>query len=180
MDFCNIINIKLFQIYILRVIDIKSRELISIAVTCSPNRQWILQQFKNLSIDESKFPKYLIIDNDGIYGKWIDPVFLEYFDIKIWRISKRAPWQNGYIERFWRSLQGECIYRIHIQNESSIRYFCNKYKDYYNKVRPHQGLVGKRPVENGNLKKNLLNLKELKYKKEKIAHGLFTKFSLVA
>ena len=180
MDFCNVIDFKLFQIYIFGIININSRELISISVTCHPNREWLLQQFRNLSIDEIDFPKYIIIDNDAIYGRWINPVMKEYFGIKIIRINHQSPWQNGFIERFWRSLQRECIYRLHIQNEATVRYFCNKYKKYYNEKRPHQGINGDTPKENLRIVSEVINLDQMKYKKTRLVHGLFTEFSLVA
>jgi hypothetical protein len=68
MDFCNIIDLKLFQIYIIGIINVNSREIIWHAITVNPKRKWIIQQFKNLSIDNIPLPRYLIIDNDSIYG----------------------------------------------------------------------------------------------------------------
>lgn len=180
MDFCNIIDLKLFQLYIFGIIDINSRELISISVTCHPQRNWIIQQFRNLSINDIDFPNYILIDNDGIYGRWIDPIFKEYFGIKIIRISHQSPWQNGFIERFWRSIQRECIYRLHIPNEASIRYFCNKYKKYYNQKRPHQGIDGNTPIDNLKVIPKITNLNEVRYNRTRLVHGLFTEFSLVA
>ncbi len=39
MDFCNIIDLKLFQIYILGIININTREIIWQAITIHPNRE---------------------------------------------------------------------------------------------------------------------------------------------
>lgn len=180
MDFCNIIDIKLFQIYVIGIINVQTRELISVSVTLSPHRQWILQQFRNLSIEKRQLPDYLIIDNDGIYGNWVVPVLKDYFDIKVLRINPKSPWQNGVIERFWKSLQVECVYRLHIQSEASIKYFCSKYKKYYNEIRPHQGLAGGTPKKIKVISSNIFDLSAVKYKKQKHLHGLFTEFSLVA
>ncbi len=180
MDFCNIIDLKLFQIYILGIININTREIIWQTITIHPNREWIVQQFRNLAIDEVSFPKYLIIDNDGIYGKWIDSIMLDYFEIKTLKITQRCPWQNGFIERYWKSLQHELIFRLHIQNESSLRYFCNKYEIYYNETRPHQGILGKTPSQTNKIKSSTQDLSSIKYKKIKHAHGLFVEFRLAA
>jgi hypothetical protein len=97
MDFCNIIDLKLFQIYIIGIINIHSREIVWQAITIHPDREWILQQLKNISINATPFPRYLIIDNDSRYGNWMTPILLEYFDIKTLRIAKGCPWQNGKI-----------------------------------------------------------------------------------
>ena len=180
MDFCNIIDLKLFQIYIFSIIDITTREIVWQAVTVHPNRNWIVQQFKNLSIDEINFPKYLIIDNDGLYGKWIDSVMKEYFDIKTLRITPGSPWQNGFIERYWKTLQEELIDRLHIKDETSIRHFCSKYQKYYNGIRPHQGILGQTPSKLKIENSIIINLSSVRYEKIKHVHGLFTEFKLVA
>ena len=104
----------------------------------------------------------------------------EFFEIQIIRITHQSPWQNGFIERFWRPLQRECIYRLHIKNEASVRYFCNKYKRYFNEKRPHQGINGDTPIENLNIVFAVITLDHVKYKKTRLVHGLFTEFSLVA
>ncbi|MBT8374260.1 MAG: hypothetical protein KJN80_05045 [Deltaproteobacteria bacterium] len=122
MDFCNIIDVKLFQIYIFGIININTRELILMSITLSPNRDWIVQQFRNLATDGIVFPRYLILDNDGIYGNWIDPILIDYFNIKTFRIASKSPWQNAVMERYWKSLQVECIFRLHIQNCCIIKW----------------------------------------------------------
>ncbi len=180
MDFCNVIDLKLFQIYILGIINIGTREIVWHAITLYPTREWLIQQFRNLAIDEIAFPDYLIIDNDGIYGHWIDTVFLEYFDIKIFRIQKRCPWQNGKMERYWRSIQNELIFRIPIQNEFTFRYFCRNYQVYFNEVRPHQGLLGKTPINKILEQSRIVDLCAVRYKKIKHVHGLFTEFKITA
>jgi len=177
---CNIIDLKLFQIYILGIIDVRTREILCLSVTVYPNRNWIIQQFKNLAIDEKNFPRYLIIDNDAIYGSWIDPIMLDYFNIQILRISSGCPWQNSVMERYWKTLKEELIFRLHLQDESSIRYFCNKYRGYYNEIRPHQGISGKSPIQLKTMESPVTNLQSVKYKKIKHAHGLFTEFKVAA
>lgn len=180
MDFCNIIDLKLLQIYIFGIINVNTREMVCLSVTLHPNRNWIIQQFKNLAIDEKDFPRYLIIDNDAIYGSWIDPIMIEYFDIQTLRISPRCPWQNGTMERYWKSLQEELIFRLHIQDELSIKYFCSKYRRYYNDTRPHQGILGETPSQVRALIPLISDLSSLQYYKIKHAHGLFTEFRVAA
>ena len=179
MDFCNIIDLKLFQIYIMGIIDINSRVLVWQSITIYPNRDWIIQQFKNIAIDDFSFPKYLIIDNDAIFGKWIDPIMMEYFTIKTLRTIPRSPWQNGFIERFWRTLQNELVDRIHLKDESSVRYFCNLYIEYYNEIRLHQGILGARP-SNNHTNEKIKDLSSIKFEKIKHAHGLFYEFKLAS
>jgi transposase InsO family protein len=181
MDFANIIDIGRLQVYFLVVIDIKSRELIYLSITLCPNRTWLHQQFRNIAIEEASFPDFLIIDNDGIYGKWIDPIFLEQYDIKVLRTDKGCPWQNGVCERFIGTLKTELLYRIPINHNIGIfpHKFATNYNDYYNKVRPHQGIDGKTTQNSKKLAPVLDNFLEFKYKKVSHLHGLFTEFLAV-
>ncbi len=180
MDFCNVIDLKLFQIYILGIINIGTREIVWHAITLSPTREWLIQQFRNLAIDEMAFPDYLIIDNDGIYGHWIDSIFLVYFNIEIFRIHKKCPWQNGKMERYWRSLQNELVFRLPIQNKFTLQYFCKNYQIYFNEIRPHQALLGKTPINNNFKQSLIIDLCAVRYEKIKHVHGLFTEFKVAA
>ena len=84
------------------------------------------------------------------------------------------------MERYWKSLQKELIFRLHIQDESSIRYFGIKYLSYYNKVRPHQGICGETPSQKREKNTQIFDLSSIRYEKIKHAHGLFTEFRVVA
>ena len=128
----------------------------------------MIQQFKKIAIDDIDCPHFLIIDNDGINEKWIDPILLEYFEIKTLRIDKGCPWQNGICERFMRTFKSDLLHRIILA-----------YKNYYNKVRPHHGIEGKVP-QNIKCRIDEINLAEIKIKKVSHIYGLFTEFSLVA
>jgi len=58
----------------------------------------------------------------------------------------RKPTDNGHIERFIRTLQDECLYRI----PRSYRVWKQEipeYLHYYNTERPHMGLAMKTPLE---------------------------------
>jgi putative transposase len=145
MDFCNVIDIYGSQIYFLVLINYGSRELIYINTTLNPTREWLIQQFRNMSINDSEFPKFLIIDNDGNYGNWIDPVLDSYFEIKVLRTDRGCPWQNGRVERFIKSLKLELLLRIPVSDSVFLNRTCSRYKSYYNNCRPHQGIDGCTP-----------------------------------
>lgn len=57
------------------------------------------------------------------------------------------PQTNGKVERFWRTLNEDLIEGTYF---SSIQHFKDElfaYLLYYNKLRPHQGIAGKTPLE---------------------------------
>ncbi|OFZ26638.1 MAG: hypothetical protein A2381_16735 [Bdellovibrionales bacterium RIFOXYB1_FULL_37_110] len=80
------------------------------------------------------------------------------------------------MERYWKTLQEELIFQLHLQDESSIRYFCNKYRGHCNEIRSHQGISGKTPIQFKTMELPVTNLQSVKYKKIQHAHGLFTEF----
>jgi len=173
-------DLNCFQLFFLVVINVRSRELIYIGLTLNPNRGWLIQQFKNIAIDEIDFPHFLIIDNDGIYGKWIDPIFGEYFEIKTLRIDIGCPWQNGICERFMRTFKSDLLYRIPISDINHLYRIIQAYRNYYNRVRPHQGIKGNVPQNMKQRIERINNLADIKIKKVSHIYGLFTEFSLAA
>ncbi|MDC0980277.1 integrase core domain-containing protein [Bdellovibrionales bacterium] len=180
MDFCNIINLNGFQLYVLVVIEHSSREIIWIAVTLNPTRDWLTQQFRNMSIREVELPDFMIIDNDGIYGKWIDKVLSSQFQIKVLRTDKGCPWQNGRVERFIKTLKLELLLRVPIHDTISLSRVCASYKSYFNYLRPHQGIGGCRPSDDGQTVPKVSDLSSVRYEKKAYLHGLFNQFRLVA
>jgi len=52
---------------------------------------------------------------------------------------------NVFIERFWRSLKQEQIYRLDLENVREAKKAINEYINFYNKQRPHQSLEYQTP-----------------------------------
>ena len=180
MDFASVIDLKCLQIFILVVIDVTSRKLILINVTLNPDRNWIIQQFKNCSINGINLPSAIILDNDGIYGKWIDPTFKKLFEITTCRIPRGSPWLNGRCERLIKSIKHEVLYRIEVCNAEHAMRLCSQYRDYYNNYRPHQAIQGKAPQNIPVLAAPAVNIANFRYNKIKMIDGLITRFEMAA
>lgn len=60
-------------------------------------------------------------------------------------ITPASPNLNAYIERWIQSIKQECLDHFVVFGENHLRYLIDEYVDYYNTVRPHQGL-GNRPI----------------------------------
>ena len=105
---------------------------------------------KNAAIEGSQLPSKMIIDNDGIYGHWIEKVFKE-FEIDVIRIPKGAPWCNGIVERFHFSLKRETLGRVILKDDSHVNTLCKRYQRYFNRWRAHQGINGEIPSKVHNL-----------------------------
>ncbi len=181
IDFTCVHDIFRNQIFIFVVLDIISRELVSINATLNPNQDWIIQQICNASIAGYKLPTAIIADNDGIYGEWLDPTFKELFQIEIYHIPPKQPWKNGCCERFHLSLKEEILRRIDPFDVDHVRSLCFLYQNHYNFFRPHQSKKGKVPSKISKLAvPKTAHTSKIKYRKIENIDLLSTKFELVA
>jgi hypothetical protein len=67
-----------------------------------------------------QLPLGLIADNDGIFGKWLEPDFQRYFDMAVGRSPPGQPWCNRICERFHRSLKSEVLNRVGHQDVAQM------------------------------------------------------------
>ena len=66
--------------------------------------------------------------------------FLSNEGIEPFRLPPRSPNMNAHLERFFGSLKSECLDRLILFGERSMRNAVNQYLEYYHSERPHQGL----------------------------------------
>jgi len=63
------------------------------------------------------------------------------------RTRKKAPWTNGMIERFFRSIKYERLYRHDIGDGVELARHVRDYRTIYNAIRPHEAIDMRRPLE---------------------------------
>lgn len=61
-------------------------------------------------------------------------------------IRPHCPWQNGKVERFNRTLQGEWAYQRPFTSNAERAEALPEWLDYYNTARRHQALAGQMPI----------------------------------
>ena len=181
LDFTSIFDVRGHQLIVLNVINCVTRRLILSAVTANPDAAWLTQQVRNCAIiNNGKLPGAMIRDNDAIFGKWFDPLLRE-FGITGIAIPYHSPWFNGHIERFHRSEKEEILYRIPIAGSAHAGKLCAHYTEFFNRLRPHQGINGQIPVTIGaGRPTTTVELAALRTKKTRILSGLVTHFELAA
>lgn len=57
------------------------------------------------------------------------------------------PQTNGKIERFWRSIEEELLEGTDFDSKEELKKELVQYLYYFNNLRPHQGIGGKKPIE---------------------------------
>ena len=130
--------------YIFVVLELKTRRIAHIGVTQFPTDEWTAQQLREATPWGSG-PKYLIRDRDSKYARHFSAVAAGS-GIQELKTPYRTPCANGICERFMSSLRRECLDHILIHDGQHLQRVVQKYMNYYNQERPHQGSVSISPI----------------------------------
>lgn len=128
--------------YVLFVIKLSTRSATIAGITTSPNTGFMLQVARQLTDDFDGFLRnstYLIMDRDKKYSRDFRRQ-LTRDGVKSIRCPPRAPNCNAYAERFVRSVKEECLDRLILFGEGSLRRSVKEYMTHYHSERNHQGL----------------------------------------
>jgi len=127
--------------YVLFFIHLSSRKIHIAGVTPHPNEAWMVQVARNVTMEAWGFlsaGQYLIHDRDGKYC----PAFQQLIDTAgITRVPlpPRSPNLNAYAERWVRSVKEECLSRLILFGEASLRHALTQYVAHFHHERNHQG-----------------------------------------
>ena len=127
--------------YVLFFIHLGSRQIHIAGMTPHPNEAWMVQVARNLTMEEWGFlspGQYLIHDRDGKYC----PAFQQLIDaagVKRVPLPPRSPNLNAYAERWVRSVKEECLSRLILFGEASLRHALTQYVEHFHHERNHQG-----------------------------------------
>jgi len=131
--------------YVLFVMRLKTRSVHVAGVTTAPNAAFMMQVARNLTDVSDGFlsdSEFLIMDRDTKYTDEFR-AYLKREGVTPVLCPARAPNCNAFAERFVRSIKSECIDRMILFGEASLRRALREYVAHYHTERNHQG-VGNR------------------------------------
>jgi transposase InsO family protein len=127
--------------YVLFFLHLGSRKIHVAGVTPHPNEAWMVQVARSVTMEEwgCLAPgQYLIHDRDtkfcAAFQQLVDDAGVERVVL-----PPRSPNLNAYAERWVRSVKEECLSRVVLFGEASLRHALTQYIEHYHHERNHQG-----------------------------------------
>jgi putative transposase len=127
--------------YVLFFIHLESRKVEVAGITPHPNEQWMKQIARNVTMDEWGFLEgcsYLIHDRDTKYCESFRDI-IESGDVKTLLLPARSPNLNAFSERWVKSTKNDCLSKLILFGEASLRRALREYLVHYHAERNHQG-----------------------------------------
>ena len=131
-DFFTVPTATFRVLYVFVVLAHDRRRIVHFNITANPTAEWTGQQIaESFPFDEA--PRFLLRDNDSIYGKDFTKR-VESLGIEEVPTAPHSPWQNPYCERVIGSIRRECVDHMIVLNEKHLHRVLTSYFEYYHEA----------------------------------------------
>jgi len=127
--------------YVLFVMHVSTRRVHIAGLTRFPNEPWMTQVARNLTMADVGFlvdHRHLIHDRDGKYCPAFDTTLTDGGVTPV-RLPPRSPNLHPHAERWVRSVREECLSKLILFGEPSLRTALQAYTEHFHCERNHQG-----------------------------------------
>jgi len=138
------------RVYLVGYLDDHSRFITAFGVHTSATAAVVLE-ILTTGITSFGPPEEVLTDNGPQYASWRGRSRfnreVEKLGIRQVLARPKRPQTLGKIERFWQTLNRECVERAIFEDLTDARRRIGHFVDYYNFRRPHQGIDGSAPAD---------------------------------
>jgi transposase InsO family protein len=127
--------------YVLFFIHLESRKVDIVGITIHPDEQWMQQMARNVTMEGCgalRDRRHLLHDRDTKYTHSFRAIIASG-GVKPLALPAHSPNLNAYAERWVRSVKDECLSKIILFGERSLRRALSEYVKHYHAERNHQG-----------------------------------------
>jgi putative transposase len=127
--------------YVLFFIHLESRRVDIAGITIHPGELWMKQIARNVTMEGCgvlRDCRYLLHDRDTKYTQSFRTIIASG-RVEPLALPARSPNLNAYAERWVRSVKEECLSKIILVGERSLRRALCEYVEHYHAERNHQG-----------------------------------------
>jgi hypothetical protein len=173
-DFFHVDTISLQRLYVLFVMEVRTRTVHILGVTAHPTAAWATQQARQLLWqlgNRAATLTHLIRDRDAKFTAAFDSVFASE-GITVTKIPPRSPNCNPHAERFIRSAREECTDRLLLFDRGHAEKILHDYARHFNSHRPHQGRNQLAPLDDP----NVIPLPPIRIERRQAVTGLINEY----
>ena len=127
--------------YVLFFIHLESRRVDIAGITVHPDERWMQQIARNVIMEGCGILtdcRYLLHDRDTKYTPSFRAIITSG-QVEPLALPAHSPNLNAYAERWVRSVKEECLSKIILFGERSLRRALSQYVEHYHDERNHQG-----------------------------------------
>src|SRR3982074_857543 len=127
--------------YVLFFIHLESRRVDIAGITVHPDEPWMKQIARNVTMEDCsalRDCRYLLHDRDTKFTRSFRDILMSG-RVEPLALPARSPNLNAYAERWVRSVKEECLSKVILFGERSLRRALSEYIDHFHAERNHQG-----------------------------------------
>jgi transposase InsO family protein len=129
--------------YVLFFLHLESRRVSIAGITDQPEESWMQQMARNVTLEGAGSlslakVRYLLHDRDTKFCATFRET-LAAGGVKCLRLPARSPNLNSYAERWVRTVKEECLSKLILFGEGSLRRALTQFQEHYHSERNHQG-----------------------------------------
>jgi len=127
--------------YVLFFLHLESRRVTIAGISAHPDQNWMQQIGRNATLEHWGYLhpcRYVLHDRDTKFSALFQDT-LATVDVKCLALPRRSPNLNAFVERWVRSVRDECLSKLILFGESSLRRALTQFTEHYHRERNHQG-----------------------------------------